>query len=113
MHWRRVIQMTGSECDPLVLSKRSAMLSRGLPMMALILALIIGFYIVSRVCVFFCSSRFKRQLLKPFQTYLQKWIALLSRKSAPDAAKKRPTALNARTVASDFDSHLVNSSPMG
>jgi hypothetical protein len=42
MHWRRVIQMTGSECDPLVLAKRSAMLSRGLPMMALVLALILA-----------------------------------------------------------------------
>ena len=58
MHWRRVIRMMGSECDLLVLSKRSAMLSRGLPMMALVSSLDIGFCIVSRVCVFFCSSRF-------------------------------------------------------
>ncbi len=35
--------MPGSESDPLVLSKRSAMLSRGLPMMALVLALILAF----------------------------------------------------------------------
>jgi hypothetical protein len=35
--------MTGYECDILVLSKRSAMLSRGLPMMALFLALILAF----------------------------------------------------------------------
>jgi hypothetical protein len=35
--------MTGSERDPLVFSKRSAMLSRGLPMMALVLALILAF----------------------------------------------------------------------
>jgi len=43
MHWRQVIQMTGSGYDPLVLSKRSAMLSRGLPMIALVLALILAF----------------------------------------------------------------------
>jgi hypothetical protein len=35
--------MTGSECYPLVLSMRSDMLSRGLPMMALVLALILAF----------------------------------------------------------------------
>jgi hypothetical protein len=35
--------MTGSECYPLVLSMRSAMLSRGLPMTALVLALILAF----------------------------------------------------------------------
>ena len=51
--------------------------------------------------------------LKVFQTHLQKCIALRRRKSAPDAAKKRPTALNARSVASDFDSHLVDLIPYG
>ena len=35
--------MTSSECDPLVLSKRPAVLSRGLPMIALVLALILAF----------------------------------------------------------------------
>jgi hypothetical protein len=42
MHWRRVIQMTGSDSDPLVLSKWSVMPSRGLPMIALVLALILA-----------------------------------------------------------------------
>ena len=35
--------MTGSERGPVVLSKRPAVLSRGLPMMALVLALILAF----------------------------------------------------------------------